>query len=53
MKIPKPKLYGGSFEDLNPELQEILSKKGPYDTDLGLIKETRDTHEKRLPEGPE
>jgi len=50
MKIPKPKLYGGSFEDLSPELQEILSKKGPYDTDLGLIKETVDTSEKRLQE---
>ena len=50
MKILKSKLLGGSFEDLNPELQEILSKKGPYDSDLGLIKETRDTSEKRTEE---
>jgi len=26
MSVPKPKLHGGSFEDLSPELQAILSK---------------------------
>ena len=49
-KIVKSKLLGGSFEDLSPELQEIVSKKGPYDTDFGLIKETVDTSEKRMDE---
>jgi len=26
MSKPKSKLFGGSFEDLSPELQEIISK---------------------------
>ncbi len=46
----RKRLLGGSFEDLSPELQEILSKRCPADTEPGLIEETRDTSEKRIKE---
>ena len=33
MSKPKSKLFGGSFEDLSPELQEIISKPRVRKTD--------------------
>ena len=44
----RKRLLGGSFEDLSPELQQILSKRCPADTETGLIEESRDTSEKRM-----
>ena len=33
-KTIKSKLYGGSFEDLSPELQELLSRRDACDSAL-------------------
>ncbi len=48
----RKRLNGGSFEDLSPELQQILSKRCPCDTASWIVEESRDTSELRSKEGP-